>query len=572
MSRYFHAVAVDYDGTLTRDPRPTLEVLDAIAAVRDRGYKVVLVTGRILTELRADFPDLDQHFDCIVGENGAVLSTRQGTRLLASPVDAALEYDLRRKGLQIRRGEVLLATAAVDDEIVTSAVDRLGFECQIVRNRSALMVLPSGTNKGSGLIEALAELGISPHNSVGIGDAENDHSLLDVSEIGVAVGDAVPSLKARADVVLPEEDGSAVRAFLVGPLLGDLVGTQSKRRVIALGTYDDGTTAVVPASRVTIAIEGASGTGKSYVAGLIAERLIQMDYTICILDLEGDHLALGGLHGVVSVGGREPLPPPAQIDRFIRQGFTSVVIDLSLQAPDVKRRYALAILDQLRRTRAAVGLPHWIILDEAHVLIAGGSQHCWRESDDSGLCFITYRPDLLVAELDHLADFVISARADRVMTLKGRDDDGAARVFAASDRVTAHVRHWHKYIEGQLPAERRFYFRDGHGLTGRSAGNLLEFRDEIRQASVDTLRHHAAHGDFSRWLSNVCPAPSMVDAALVAEREMAGARRGDDLEHVRDHMVRALDGKGTAAPPALRSDIGAGPNQGQTLVARQPKP
>lgn len=568
MSSYFHAVAVDYDGTLARGPRPTFEALNAVAAVRDRGCNVVLVTGRILAELRADFPDVDQHFDCIVGENGAVLSSRRGTRLLASPVDTALEYDLRTQGIPVRRGEVLLATDSVHDEFVMSVIDRLGFECQIVRNRGALMVLPAGINKGSGLGEALADLGISPHNTVGIGDAENDHSLLDACEIGVAVGDAVPSLRARADLVLPGEDGWAVGAFLVGPFLGDLVGTVSRRRTIGLGTYDDGTTATVPASRTTIAIHGASGTGKSYLAGLIAEQLIQMDYTICILDLEGDHLAIGGLHGAVVVGGREPLPPPAQVDRLIRQGFTSVVIDLSLETPDVKRGYALAMLDQLRLTRAAVGLPHWIIIDEAHVPIAGGLRPWWRDSAETGICFITYRPDLLAPELDQYADFVITSRDDRLATLRHRGDDGPPRAFAPVERLTAHVRHWHKYIEGQLPAERRFYFRDRHGLTGRSAGNLLEFRDEIRRASADTLRHHGAHGDFSRWLASVCPAPSIVNASQVAEIELSSAPATHDIDRARDQLLRALDGKPSAPPCDAQPQVGDGDQQAALAAPR----
>ena len=558
MSSYFHALAVDYDGTLARGPRPTSEVLNAVAIVRDNGYKVVLVTGRILSELRADFPDVDQHFDCIVGENGAVVSSRHGTRLLGPPVDSALEYDLRTQGIPVRRGEVLLATNSIHDEFVTSAIDRLGFECQIVRNRAALMVLPAGVTKGSGLNEALGDLGISPHNTVGIGDAENDHSLLDACEIGVAVGDAVPSLKARADLVLGGVDGEAVGAFLVGPFLGGLTGLQSRRRTIALGTYDDGTMTTLPASRISIAINGASGTGKSFLAGLIAEQLIQMNYAICILDLEGDHLAIGGLHGAVALGGREPLPPPAQVDRVIRQGFSSVVIDLSLQTPDVKRRYALAILEQLRLTRSTVGLPHWIIVDEAHVPIAGGLRHWWRDSDESGICVITYRPDLLAPELEQYADFVITARADHLASLRSRGGDGPGRAFTAAARLTAHVRHWHKYIEGQLPTERRFYFRDRHGLTGRSAGNLLEFHDEVRHASAETLRHHGSHGDFSRWLASVCPAPSIVKAALVTEADLARATTDTDVERLRDQLLRALDGKYSTPPSDARPESGDG--------------
>ena len=62
------------------------------------------------------------------------------------------------------------------------------------------MILPAGVTKGSGLLEALGELGLSQHNTIGVGDAENDHSLLEVCEIGVAVANAVDAIRAHADV------------------------------------------------------------------------------------------------------------------------------------------------------------------------------------------------------------------------------------------------------------------------------------------------------------------------------------------------------------------------------------
>ncbi len=48
MHVYFRAVAIDYDGTLTRRDAPTREVLAALHEVRERGIYLVLVTGRIL--------------------------------------------------------------------------------------------------------------------------------------------------------------------------------------------------------------------------------------------------------------------------------------------------------------------------------------------------------------------------------------------------------------------------------------------------------------------------------------------------------------------------------------------
>ena len=54
----------------------------------------------------------------------------------------------------------------------------LGLELQVIFNKGAVMVLPAGVNKASGLAAALADLGLSPHNVVGVGDAENDHAFL----------------------------------------------------------------------------------------------------------------------------------------------------------------------------------------------------------------------------------------------------------------------------------------------------------------------------------------------------------------------------------------------------------
>lgn len=545
MRSFFRAVATDYDGTLTRLPRPDDIVLDAVRDVRARGVRVVLVTGRILVELRGDFPDVDRHFDAIVGENGAVLAFPDGTtRVLARPVDVSLERALDARGVPVRRGTVLLATAIGHGERVAEEIERLGLECQMIRNRGALMVLPAGVTKGSGLVDALRILGLSYHNTVSVGDAENDHSLLDCCELGVAVGDAVDALKAHADLVLGAPDGVGVLSLLRGPLLDGLPLVESRRRVVRLGTYDDGAPATIPASRVNIAIHGGSGSGKSYVAGAIAEQLVAMDYMLCVLDLEGDHLALGGMHGVVVVGGREPLPPPDQIGRVLRQGFTSVVVDLSLEREDVKRAYSLRVLDVLRRVRDEVGLPHWVMVDEAHVPMARELHGWWKdEGRQTGLCLVTYRPDLLFPIAER-GEYVITLAADGAML--ERRGVTSPRRFTPRARATPHVRHWHKYAEGQVSPERRFYFRDHGGLTGRSAGNVTELRRELRRADDGILRHHASHGDFSRWLADLTCDDGMVDAVRSAEAAIALGGDMAQTAAARDALVRAVTLPGTA--------------------------
>ena len=104
-------------------------------------------------------------------------------------------------------------------ETVVEVIGELGLDCQIVRNRAALMVLPAGVTKGTGLGAVLTEMNLSPHNTVAVGDAENDLSLFGMAEIGVAVANALPSVRRRADLVLEERDGAGVAELLAGPYL-----------------------------------------------------------------------------------------------------------------------------------------------------------------------------------------------------------------------------------------------------------------------------------------------------------------------------------------------------------------
>src|SRR5258707_14368683 len=64
------------------------------------------------------------------------------------------------------------------------------------------MRLPSGINKATGMKVAVAEVELSPHNVIGVGDAENDFAFLEACGCSAAVGNATPALKDTVDVVL----------------------------------------------------------------------------------------------------------------------------------------------------------------------------------------------------------------------------------------------------------------------------------------------------------------------------------------------------------------------------------
>lgn len=557
----FHAVAVDYDGTLTESQRPHDHVLVAVDAVRAAGRTCVLVTGRILDELRAAFPEVDRHFDAIVAENGAVLSRGGATvRVLADPVSETLDAALRARGVPVRRGQVLLATDTSYGDVVNGEIGRLGLDAQIVRNRGALMVLPAGVTKGSGITEAFHVLGLSPHSAVAIGDAENDHALLDACELGIAVANAVPSIRARADMILPAADGSAVADFLLGPFLQGLPPTTPSRWHLTIGRQDDGTPVTIAASGLNVEIYGASGVGKSYIAGSIAEQLMEMRYLVCIIDLEGDHVPLAAMYGVVALGGRRALPEPAEIAELIVDG-VSVIVDLSLTSESKKRDYAVALLDALRATRASHGLPHWIVVEEAHVPMPATLDGWWcHDASQTGLCIVSYRPELICLGLTARADVVITLECpgSGVVTLH----DGEPLRFVPPVRSTLHMRHLHKYAEGRLPRERFFYFRNERGPTGQVAGNLPEFVGVVRHAGDDVLRHHAAGNDFSRWLGDLSRNPELTNAVrraehhlVVDDRSLAAALFKSEIERLATaELTGGADAKRLAEPvrPAPR--------------------
>ena len=217
MTRRYRAVASDYDGTLAYARRPTDEVLEALAALRASGVRVILVTGRVHWHLEADFAEVDACFDALVLENGAVVQ-RAGRELerLAPPVPRELARLLEARGLPVHEGEVLLALPAVHEPLVVQAMAELGLDAgwQRVRNRASLMILPAGVDKGTGVRAALDGFAIAPEETIGLGDAENDAELIEACGLGVAVADAVDGLKARARLVLDVPGAAGMAAFL----------------------------------------------------------------------------------------------------------------------------------------------------------------------------------------------------------------------------------------------------------------------------------------------------------------------------------------------------------------------
>lgn len=221
------AVATDYDGTLAKDGRVDENAWAAIRRLRQTDRRIVLVTGREVKELQAICPNLHE-FDCVVAENGAVLywPRTSAISILAEAPHPAFARELEANGVKpLAVGIVVVATVRPHEIKVLQTIRKMGLELEIIFNQDSVMVLPTGVNKATGLIAALSELGISPGQVVGIGDAENDHALLSACGFGVAVKDAVPALRERADRVTRGGAGQAVAELIDYLLTNDLQET-----------------------------------------------------------------------------------------------------------------------------------------------------------------------------------------------------------------------------------------------------------------------------------------------------------------------------------------------------------
>ncbi len=212
----YSALAVDYDGTIAQDGRVPTTTLAALGSVQSRGYKLILVTGRVMDELLIAFPQV-RSFDRVVAENGGLLyqpSSGQ-TTLLAEPPLADFVRELHRRKVEpLSLGRVIVATWKPHELTVLEIIRDLGLDLQVIFNKDAVMVLPAGVNKATGLTAALRDLAIEPSAVIAVGDAENDLAFLSMCGLPVAVQNALPMVKERAALVTASDHGRGVEEVI----------------------------------------------------------------------------------------------------------------------------------------------------------------------------------------------------------------------------------------------------------------------------------------------------------------------------------------------------------------------
>jgi hydroxymethylpyrimidine pyrophosphatase-like HAD family hydrolase len=530
-------LAIDYDGTIAVDGALDPQVKAAIAECRAAGVVVLLVTGRTLSDLRALIGDL-RLFDAIVAENGALCAFPRAGRssLHAARCPAGLLEALRERGLGARAGECVVELEARDAHAALDVVRERELPLALHFNRERLMLLPQAVSKASGLREALRALRLSPHNAVGIGDAENDHELLAACEIGAAVAWGSPALRAAADVVVEGDGPAAVAGWLRTVVASPRIRPPARvRRRLVLGRDPDGQVLSLAVRGRNALVAGDPRSGKSWVAGLLCEQLVLHGYCVCVIDPEGDYAPLEALPGVVLLGGDEPPPSMPELARVLRHSDLSAVLDLSRLEPRERREYALRALRTATELRRECGLPHRIVVDEAHYFLQGAEEAHALDLELAGYTLITYRAsglheDVLAAcecvvvtgETDpaearllherfrgrespeHWQETLAGLELDEAVLLPGSEEAGERLLrFRLAPRMTEHVRHRHKYLDVPVGRERAFHFQLEGGGRGPVAGSLQALVDALLVTPQERLRGHVRRGDFSRWIGDV---------------------------------------------------------------------
>ena len=288
---YLIAFATDYDGTLAHNGVVDAPTITALERLKASGRKLIMVTGRELPDLQRVFDRLDL-FDLVIAENGALLYaplTQVETSVAAAPPAELVAALKARKVVPLSVGRGIVATWEPNETAALEVIRELGLEWQIIFNKGAVMILPPGINKASGLAAGLAELKLSPLNVVAIGDAENDHAFLTASGCSIAVANALDAVKATADLVTKADHGAGV-AEAIDALVAEnsnLVASAGVRRQIHVGEKDP--KAVLRVDQGGVLIAGSSGLGKSTLATALIEKLAGQGFQLCVIDPEADY-------------------------------------------------------------------------------------------------------------------------------------------------------------------------------------------------------------------------------------------------------------------------------------------
>jgi hydroxymethylpyrimidine pyrophosphatase-like HAD family hydrolase len=413
----YAAIALDYDGTIARDGGVPSHVLEGLQRLKASGRKLLLATGRELEDLLGIFPGIVL-FDRVVAENGALLyRPESGERKeLGEPPPPALVEALRARGIPLAVGHTIVATVRPHEAAVLEAIANLGLEQQVIFNKGAVMILPPGCNKASGLRHALLELGLSPRNVAAAGDGENDHALLDMAEFSAATANAIQTLKDSADYVTRKSHGDGVLEVVEALLQSDLaqLAPPKARRRLRLGRDGAGNDIEIPVSGSSILVTGEPGE-KPALAQALLDRLCKAGYQFCAVDTRGDYV---DFKQAVVFGTLDNPPSVEEVLTGLDKPDVQVVVCLAAIPEEERIAFFGKLLAPLRRLREKTGRPHWFLVDEANDVLPASTRaedSPWAAAENT--IYVTGDPAALAPDILASVDGIAASGINAAATL-----------------------------------------------------------------------------------------------------------------------------------------------------------
>jgi len=327
---------------------------------------------------------------------------------------------------------------------------------------------------------------------------------------------------------------------------------ESRRRRLVLGSTPEGEELSLAVRGRNVLVAGDTRSGKSWFAGALCEQLILQRYCVCVLDPEGDYASLESLPTVMALGGGDSPPPFADLNRAFRYPDASLVIDLSHMALDDKVECVCYLLANLAAVRRESGLPHRIVVDEAHYFLHRPDVRRLLDLELAGYTLVTHRVSSLHPDVLSASEAIVVTREtdpaeiralrsltragsesadweklfaglalDEAVLLPGAEEAGGApRKFRVVPRITAHVRHRRKYLDIPVSDGQAFVFTRYGIATGIRARTMRDLAAALSTAEEGAFDAHLARGDISRWI-----------ASVFRDHQLASRIRGLERDH-----------------------------------------
>lgn len=184
-------------------PTPVDLAVDAFRLAMTRGWRALAYFADMQTVLYYRYSPFDPP-----------QTTRPGYQLVREGVVVAEGSDpLETITEPLQKLMVLAPRSGATPEFVSAVQDAVGDRARAVLSspRAAELLVP-GVSKAEGLKRVARQVGVRRRDTVAIGDADNDVDMLRWAGLGIAMGNAMPSVRAAAKWVAPpvDQDGAAV--------------------------------------------------------------------------------------------------------------------------------------------------------------------------------------------------------------------------------------------------------------------------------------------------------------------------------------------------------------------------